>query len=41
MIDEKLKEAEDNMSKGNDVYSSNYYMDDSGIATFGAASQEG
>jgi hypothetical protein len=34
LIETKLHEAEDNMAKGNDVYSSNYFVDDAGIVTF-------
>lgn len=36
LIEQKLQEAEENMSKGNDTYSSNYFVDDSGIKTFGS-----
>ena len=33
-IEQRLREAEENMSKGNDTYSSNYFVDDSGICPF-------
>jgi hypothetical protein len=35
-IEQRLREAEENMSKGNDTYSGNYFVDDSGIYTFPA-----
>jgi hypothetical protein len=40
LIEEKLREAEENMAKGNDTYSSNYFVDDAGTCTFNATEQK-
>lgn len=34
LVEQRLREAEDNMAKGNDTYSSNCFVDDSGVRTF-------
>ena len=34
LIEQRLREAEENMAKGNDTYSGNYFVDDSGNCPF-------